>query len=390
MHLRRPYFDLVASGRKVVEVRVCYPRNDTLSVGEQILFVCDADEVLTTITGLARYPSFEHMLNTEDPTRINPDLPRAEQLRDLREIYGPDKERLGVLAIQIALAKPPTVSLDPARPTAASGTGQVDHNEGKAVVLMIEVESRAVAAVIEPGDDPAVVFVSALGEPAAVWSPVRSLLTAGSRTLAYDRAGIGASPARPTDQRVATYQTLASELHATLAGAGIASPWVLVGHSVGALIVRAFAQQWPGEVAGLVLVDSSVPELELWPGNFGDTVTDGAGPHATIIDLPAAAAEFAQEHGLAVPVVVLSKTPGRWFSPQATPEVDAYWQTQQRLLADRYGATRIIAADASHRLHEEAPALVAYTIDAVVAATRTSQPLTIDTARVAELGGQAT
>jgi pimeloyl-ACP methyl ester carboxylesterase len=45
-----------------------------------------------------------------------------------------------------------------------------------------------------------------------------------------------------------------------LANAGIDSPYVLVGHSFGGLYVRMYAYQYPNEVEGMVLVDSSHPE----------------------------------------------------------------------------------------------------------------------------------
>jgi pimeloyl-ACP methyl ester carboxylesterase len=50
---------------------------------------------------------------------------------------------------------------------------------------------------------------------------------------------------------------MAGELHALLAAAGETSPYVLVGHSFGGFIIRVFNHEYPGEVAGMVLVDAS-------------------------------------------------------------------------------------------------------------------------------------
>lgn len=39
--------------------------------------------------------------STEGPANVNPDSPREQQLTNIRRIYGPEKEALGVLAIEI-------------------------------------------------------------------------------------------------------------------------------------------------------------------------------------------------------------------------------------------------------------------------------------------------
>jgi len=49
---------------------------------------------------------------------------------------------------------------------------------------------------------------------------------------------------------------MVQELHTLLNHAGIEGPYVLVGHSLGGLNVRLFANQYPEEVVGMVLVDA--------------------------------------------------------------------------------------------------------------------------------------
>jgi ASC-1-like (ASCH) protein len=103
MNLYRRYFDLVASGRKTIEVRVQYPNLRSLAAGDRIRFICGSDDALTRVKRVTRYASFEQMLDTEGPERVNPDSPREQQLANIRRIYGPEKEALGVLAIEIEL-----------------------------------------------------------------------------------------------------------------------------------------------------------------------------------------------------------------------------------------------------------------------------------------------
>ncbi|MBV8541633.1 MAG: ASCH domain-containing protein [Pseudonocardiales bacterium] len=107
MNLYRRYFDLVANGSKTIEVRVQYPNLRNLKAGDHIRFVCGRDDALTRVKRLARYTTFEEMLDTEGPQRVNPTSPRDQQLANIRRIYGPEKEALGVLAIEIELVNKP-------------------------------------------------------------------------------------------------------------------------------------------------------------------------------------------------------------------------------------------------------------------------------------------
>ena len=78
-----------------------------------------------------------------------------------------------------------------------------------------------------------------------------------TRVCAYDRAGLGWSDPGPQPRDA---QHIATELHTLLQTSHTPGPYVLVGWSFGGLYVRAYADQYRGEVAGLVLIDSSSPE----------------------------------------------------------------------------------------------------------------------------------
>ena len=101
MGLRRVYWELVASGRKSVEVRVRYPKLDGLGAGDYIRFVCEGDVCLTRVVRITVYSSFEEMIDAEGAENVNPDVSRDQQLADIRDIYGPEKEALGVLALEV-------------------------------------------------------------------------------------------------------------------------------------------------------------------------------------------------------------------------------------------------------------------------------------------------
>jgi len=102
-----------------------------------------------------------------------------------------------------------------------------------------------------------VVFESALGASSLTWRHVQALVSGFAKACAYDRAGFGWSDPGPLPR---TAGRIASELHALLVAAEIPPPYVLVGHSFGGLTARLYAQRYPTEVCGLVLLDPASPQ----------------------------------------------------------------------------------------------------------------------------------
>jgi pimeloyl-ACP methyl ester carboxylesterase len=84
------------------------------------------------------------------------------------------------------------------------------------------------------------------------WAKVQEQVSEHTGVCSYDRAGMSWSEPGPKPR---TFMRIADELHALLQAAGEEGPYVLVGHSVGAHTVRFYVQQYPADVAGIVLVD---------------------------------------------------------------------------------------------------------------------------------------
>lgn len=103
LSLRKPYLKLISDGIKTVEVRVGYPKMRRIQAGHELTFVSGGDTVATLVKRVTEYDSFEALLDHEDAVAIGGDLgeSRDELLAVIREIYPPEKEKLGVLAIQI-------------------------------------------------------------------------------------------------------------------------------------------------------------------------------------------------------------------------------------------------------------------------------------------------
>ena len=105
-----------------------------------------------------------------------------------------------------------------------------------------------------------VVLIAGAGDFSFDWSLVQPGVSHFARVVSYDRSGAAWSDLGPTPR---TMKQDAWELHLLLGRAGLKPPYVLVGHSVGGLIARVYAAQFPDEVSGMVLVDSTHEDTTL-------------------------------------------------------------------------------------------------------------------------------
>ncbi len=131
---------------------------------------------------------------------------------------------------------------------------------------MVDVEGGRRLRVIvegEPAPDlPLVVYEAGAFGTAADFAIVQTILASRIRTLAYDRAGLGYSDPGPEPR---DSLAIAEDLKGLLDALGETGPLVLVGHSMAAVHVQAFALTWPDRVKGVVLIDAIPAEALVRP-----------------------------------------------------------------------------------------------------------------------------
>jgi pimeloyl-ACP methyl ester carboxylesterase len=121
---------------------------------------------------------------------------------------------------------------------------------------MLDIGDRALHMHASGQGLPVVVLEAGIAASSVSWSLVQERVARFTTVLSYDRAGFGWSDA--SEAHGLTARESAGELANMLARSGFKGPYVVVGHSFGALIARLFRQDFPELVAGLVLVDPVV------------------------------------------------------------------------------------------------------------------------------------
>jgi pimeloyl-ACP methyl ester carboxylesterase len=193
-----------------------------------------------------------------------------------------------------------------------------------------------------------------------------------------------------------TTQDKVDDLHALLTAAAIPGPYVLVGHSAGGLVARLYASEYPDEVVGMVLLDSThedvwlrfqealtpdqwevfedltvnqkekqeaYPEVELWfTAPLADDATTGQVRQA-MKDAPL--------HPMPLVVLAHGIPFGGAFPGWPREKMEAIMSDLQEDLAQQVPNARLaVATESGHNIHQDQPELVIEAIREVVDAVR--------------------
>lgn len=278
---------------------------------------------------------------------------------------------------------------------AANEPGVLDTYPG----TLIEVDGRRVHIHCVGSGQPVTVFESGLGGFSLEWGEVQQRVAGHGRVCAYDRAGYGWSDPGPLP-RTATRNV--TELHRLLEAAGETPPYVLVGHSYGGIIVRLFAQYYPQEVAGVVLLDASAPDqfsrlpdtalpralitaarrgthilsAPRLSGALGENMRTTAMhlmmlPKARLayqsemrhFESATAALQTQADGALNVQLVVVSRSRNMFGRSVEAARTESVWQQMQREMAALSNRSdHWMAADSGHVIHADRPDLVALAV----------------------------
>lgn len=129
---------------------------------------------------------------------------------------------------------------------------------------------------------PTVILAAGLDDFSIMWSLVQPEISKTLRVCSYDRAGLGWSESSPAPR---TIENMVKELHTLLVNAKVESPYVLVGHSFSGALVRLYANAYPNEVAGMVLVDAAPEDLFLRLPLWGNAIEGKLGLYRTLAPL---------------------------------------------------------------------------------------------------------
>lgn len=242
------------------------------------------------------------------------------------------------------------------------------------IKLTQQVAGETVEYILAGSGAPSVLLVNGAGGPVEGWFKVFARLASQGRTFAYNRAGIDRS-SKPTVPQTA--HEMVEALRDILEALEVPPPYVLVGHSLGGLVVNLFARLYPHEVAAVVLLEATAPDdvrllprfengVQRWLKRLGRRLLPPH-PFDETEQLDASLAELdAAPPFPAVPLLVV--TGARPALPWATPTalLAARARHQAALVNLSPLGRQIIAGQSGHFPQFSEPALVCETIDAAV------------------------
>jgi pimeloyl-ACP methyl ester carboxylesterase len=234
----------------------------------------------------------------------------------------------------------------------------------------LDLGGRKLHVVRSGHGSPAVILEAGAGCWSELWRAVQETAGEFTATYSYDRAGHGRS--EPDDPW--SLESWVADLGAWLSVGQVPPPYLLVGHSLGGHVVRAFAAQHPADVIGMILVDARHEDLfptlpEAFRVRLAELVPEdaerGTAADALIRSLP----------GLGdLPLTVITHGRADWIADvfglgqDDLDQAERSWQRFQADLAARSSRSKFsVATTSGHLIPVEQAGLVTSEIRAMLA-----------------------
>ncbi len=232
--------------------------------------------------------------------------------------------------------------------------------------MFVDIGNSQLFAKVLGAGEPVVVMDAGYGDTSETWKPIITEVAQFAKVVIYDRAGLGRSE-KSTNLR--TSQEMVKELRTLLHNLHLQPPFLFVGHSFGGINVRLYATEYPEEVAGLILIDSTPEDYRQ---RFLPTMTkEFQQAYNQQFVLEGNYDEFMESLGqvkktkkkLTVPVTVLAAGKKAHYSTES----QALWNNMQRELLEISTHSELVLAEKSaHYIHHDEPELVVHAIRQLV------------------------
>ena len=114
------------------------------------------------------------------------------------------------------------------------------------------IDGRHIYGILSGEGEPTVILDAGLGGTSEDWVNIQSTVAGFTQVISYDRAGMGKSDKAPLPR---TCQDIIYDLKSLLSAANLHPPYILVAHSWSGINARWYANQYPDEIVGMVLID---------------------------------------------------------------------------------------------------------------------------------------
>jgi pimeloyl-ACP methyl ester carboxylesterase len=233
---------------------------------------------------------------------------------------------------------------------------------------------------------PTLIIEVGFAESYSSWLPIIKQLSQKTSVFTYDRAGYGLSEPGPMPRHS---KKVAYELKTLLEKVNIKGPYILIGHSLGALNMQVFANEYPGLVSGIILLDppplswicgEGFPELRNMAQRETNKFLEAAkaagrssnpeernqagflqtlySEHKEMFGMTAYQVKEIKSFG-SLPLTVIASGKANPAFGASAEAYQVYWIEESRKLAAKSSGSKFILAEESrHHIHLDAPGIV--------------------------------